>query len=512
MAKQPYLIPSILFILSFMLRLSLITNGPYNVDCLNLALKAEEVITKHYLPYLYGSGYPLAILLGAMFVSLLKIFSINDPVVAVNLMSITFGALCIPVFFLITKKLFNGLTALIASIILSCSPIFLSISVYGMSHTPALFFTLLSILFMLKYYNSTQIQPLIFSAICIGLTGATRLQEMVPMILPLGFICILKHFNIDLNSSKRDIYKNISIFLITAVLTAAVFYIPYFTSNIRQEYLYQLTKYKLTSVGFNVKEWKPEYFLSNIKELYLNFRYRSIYFLIMAFSGVGLITVVFGLILIAKKETGIFIFLLLWILPFIVFYSMLFTTSPRFYTIILPPMIIAEAYILTHLIKSPQIWAKTIGLIMFLYIFLSRFCYAYPVLLDRHKVGLLVNYSKWIAEKTEKNAYIITTDESPFIRYYGHRKTIGRPLGYFSLNEKEINIFKQQLNKMLKENIPVYITSNAIYVYDPKHQFSTLLKKNYKLDYIGTKICEYWHRGIFKRLLYNNALFRIRQK
>src|SRR5208282_3005492 len=94
-SPPPYLIPSIIFLASICLHLSLMSKGPVSVDCLGLAINSLSTIHTHHLHYQFGSGYPLMVLLGTIFISTGKQIGITDPVTAMNLISVVFSSIAI---------------------------------------------------------------------------------------------------------------------------------------------------------------------------------------------------------------------------------------------------------------------------------------------------------------------------------------------------------------------------------------------------------------------------------
>jgi hypothetical protein len=125
---HPFLIPFLLFFASFLLRLALISKGPYHMDCLNLAIQVERTLSTQKLQPLFGFGYPLTVLSGVFFFWLTKFWGHADPVFAVNLMSVVFGSLCIPTFYAFIKRILDERTAILSSIALSLSPLFLALA------------------------------------------------------------------------------------------------------------------------------------------------------------------------------------------------------------------------------------------------------------------------------------------------------------------------------------------------------------------------------------------------
>src|SRR6185503_945183 len=152
---------------------------PYSVDSLSLALAAQKTFESGQLHYHYGSGYPLTIAMGAFLLWLIRPWLQADPVLILNFLSVTLSSLCVPIFYLITRRLLDNVSALFASILFCLSPIFLGVSVYGTSHIPAIFFQLLGFLVFLKWEETGRRRAFLLSAACFGLVAAARLQEFV---------------------------------------------------------------------------------------------------------------------------------------------------------------------------------------------------------------------------------------------------------------------------------------------------------------------------------------------
>jgi len=189
-----------LFFLNLLFRFSFISKGPYHSDCLNLALQAEKILSTHQMHYLQGSGLPLTALMGAGFVWLGKILNINDPVFAVNCMSVFFGSLCIIALYFFTKILFNQKTAVLSALFLSLDPLFLALSAFGNSHPHTIFFLLFSLYFLIRYKKTSSRSILILSGICLGFMGASRLQDFFIMIIPVTFLFFVQT---DLSDKKH---------------------------------------------------------------------------------------------------------------------------------------------------------------------------------------------------------------------------------------------------------------------------------------------------------------------
>jgi len=499
---KTYLIPVLLFLFSFLIRFFLISKGPYHIDCLNLAIVVEKTLESHSLQNLFGSGYPLTVLLGALFTWALRISSVKDPFFAINLMSVVFSSLCIPVFYAIGSKLFDKLTAFLASLILSLTPIFLGISVFGKSHTPSIFFLLAGIYFLLAFLGSHNKKHLLLSSIAIGLMGAARLQDMILMMIPISFLCL---FGISKDpqkpsppSAKREILGNILLFWGLAIGIVIIFHLPYLSNEYRLNYINNVFAFWHQGVP------------GNFKGLFSQSLIVSIIFLLITFTETGMILSIIGLLCIYKKSPRLLFFFLLWIGIPLFFYGNLYTTVPRFFALILPPLALAQGYMFAKLMKinfkfrmiSTSVYCTTLYLI---------FAFIFPLLYVRHTRALLPEYTQWVEKTIEKDAYLIASDDALFYSYFSTVNILYRPAHFRSLEEPGLDAFKQRLDALLNDNIPVYITSVGLYAYDPEMKFSSLIENNYTLKIVGKNIYEDWHRGVLKQKILDNYLIRIKK-
>ncbi len=225
--RSQYWIPIVIFLISFYLHLSLMSKGPVTVDCLNLAIQSQATLETHHLHYLYGSGYPLMVLLGSIFISIGNCAGITDPILAVNFISVLFGSIAILAFYLLLQEICDTLTAILASFILLLNPIFFDVSTYGISHAPALCFFLLGLLSLLRFQDSGNVANLMLSALYLGFMGATRLQDFVLTFPAVGYMFIL---GLKANSPQSHQYKirYSLLFVTTIILTIILFHLPYF--------------------------------------------------------------------------------------------------------------------------------------------------------------------------------------------------------------------------------------------------------------------------------------------
>jgi len=488
------LLPTLILLTSFLLRLSLISKGPYHVDCLNLALKAQETLDTGVLQNLFGSGYPLTVILGALFIFVGRFFSISDPVIMVNFMSVVFSSFSILALYFFTKKLFNTTAGIFTSILFSITPIFLSISVYGKSHAPSIFFLLIFMIYLFQYKEKLIKKDFLFASIFYGLMGACRLQDMI-LIAPAIVFSIFSTKQLF----KQKILACLNFFAIAGTVVA-IFHLPYLISNQNQFFKMQFSIFWYQGVAHSFRG-----LFSPALEITFNYFLTSMTLL-------GLIISFFGLFFIWLKNHKTSIFFILWFLIPILFYGNLWTITPRLFAFCLIPLFIAQGFLLSKFFAYKNIF-KIITLSFFLFTGYISLSLIYPPLSFRHKNDLLPQYAKWVKKVTENNAVIILGgDHGLFMTYYGNLNVIGKPSGRFHFKKDELLEYKEKIDSLINRNKPVYISFNDLHVYDFHNQFATLISNHYTLEAVGGNFTEFWHKGSFNQIIFYDTLFKINPK
>ena len=476
--------PLALFIFSFLIRLSLISVGPYHLDCLELAVRGRSLLESGQFNPLFGFGYPLALILSALFQGIARMFSFHDPVMAVNYMSVVFSSLSVLIFYFIGCRLFSRLAALCAALFLSVNPIFMGVSVYGISHPIALFFFLSSVLYLLRYQETAKIQNLYLSGVCFGLLGATRLQDMILLSLPVSFLYFAgtKIPEAAWESRKQNGWRRLRRFLLAALLAVGValfLHLPIWLQVKSHDYTQQLALFFQVGLKENFRGIFSPSLWAVLKDFELSF------------SILGLLVALLGYLCLALERPRVFFFLFLWFLVPTLFYGNLFSSVSRFFVIVVPSLCLAMGFILARIIRLKTPYWQT-GVIAFCVIIDLTFNYIYPILLFRHERSLLAEFAGWVASKTEPDARVIAIDINPFIEYYGHRQTLLRPASEFHLGDQSLLEFRRQLDMLLAQGVPVYITATGFLAYDPKKEFSQFFLKHYGLRVIGVRLAEEW--------------------
>jgi 4-amino-4-deoxy-L-arabinose transferase-like glycosyltransferase len=493
------IIPFLLFVFSLALRASLISKGPYHGDCLFLAMQSERTVRSGQLHFLHQHGYPLTAIMGAAFVYLNRVLGFTDPVLAVNVMSVFFSALAIPILYILVKILLDETAAVVSAVLFSLSPIFLSNSVYGNSHGISLFFMLTALVFLFAYFSKRQQTSIVFAGLCFGLSGAARLGDAAVMFFPLIFLMALWRQQAgEMEQNGRTVpllVRDYLLFFLTAFFTVMVFY--------------DLMANRI--VNPHLPEGFGEYFRQNVLSLFKN--YKTAYFLSTKYhldhlSNLGLILAGMGFyyLFVYNIRTGCF--LLTWFLIPTILMSGTVTVVPRYFIISILPLSIAQGFLFSRLIKVNQ-WFRVMAILSYAVLVFSLFSGLYPILKMRHDKAILPDYVRWITQKTEPNAKIIFPDGANFMSYYGARGNFNRPYFVFNFAAKELMRFKTELDGYLKQGIPIYITEIGLREYDPLGKFADFIAQNYQLELIGRQLFEDYHRGAIYQRIFPMALFRI---
>lgn len=492
--KYTFLIPLSIILSSFLLRLSLISKGPYHLDCLNLAIKSQLTLDTGVLQNLFGPGYPLTVILGAFFIFLGRLFSIQDPVIMVNFMSVVFSSLAVGLLYIICRNEFDSRTGIFASLLFSITPIFLGISVYGKSHAPSTCFLLASIYFLLQNNKNTSTKKLVFSAIFLGFMGACRVQDALLMVPAMTYLLFLNR-----ESFKKNFF-NMLVFWAIAGFVVILYHLPYVLSDQNPFFKKQFSHFWGQGVTHSFRgilspalliAW--DYFLRTLTPL-------------------GIMITFFGLFFSFLKDHKHTFFLVLWFFVPLFFYGNLYTIAPRYFAFSIAPLFIFQGYVLSVFFtyKPPY---KIIAILLFLSTAYMSFGEIYAPLAFRHKNALLPEYAQWVKSITEDNAIIlIGSDHGTFMKYYGGLNVKQKPNGRFLLKDEELLAYKKDLDDLLDRGIPLYISLSDIHCYDLHKQFEFLFNEFYELETVGGHYNEFWHKGSFSQIIYYETLFRLHKK
>ncbi len=485
----------VLFLLSFVLRYSLISKGMYHLDTLNLVQKTDVFLQTGDFQGQFGPGYPLMMVLCIVFTVILQMLGHADTVFAVNMVSVLFSAASVPLLYLIGRKIYDAPAATMASLLFSVSPIYLGVSVYGKSHAPTVFFLLLAVLFLIRYLSGERRSDLIWGSVALGLMGSSRVQDLILMAIPIA--CF---FSVSLLVKRRPIGKilsRLSLASLIVVMIVVVFHIPYILSGLDSQYSSDMSDFWASGLT------------RNFKGLVSASLMRTLYFFEINMERIGMIAALFGLGYLIRARRFLWLgFMVLWILVPVLFYGNLHTTAPRFFTLILPPIYLCQGYFFAQLMRCNRIFT-VIGLAVFVVAFTLPLSTISRNLIIRHQHDHIGNYAQWVVDRTEPDAAVIMCDEKYFVSHLASREMVGRPLQFDHVDDRALYEFKQRLDQILAEGRPVYITSTGLYFYDPDSAFSNFVKRHYRLTDLGWRWYEDWHRGEIFQDVIRSHLYRL---
>ena len=483
-----------LFGTALLLRMALVSKGPYHGDCLTLAYFANQTLQTHPIHALLNSAYPLTTMIGALFIFFFKSLGIQDIVTAVNYMSVFFSSLCVLIFYHFVKRMWNNITATMAAIFFIVSPIFLGTSVYGNSQMPSLFFLLLSVYVLcVCYAQKSSWRYLILSAFFLGLGGACRIQEMVCFFVPLSFFILIGQPPINLKASSRVSWP-------FRVGRWGVFGCMALLPNL----ILHLARYDPGSKG---QHFISKHFIYSSEYTFWLLG-RNTFYLYTNFSPLGALLVLAGILFFIIKKERHLVFLLLWVLMPLIFYSLFNFTVPRYLLLSSIPLYVFLGYFFHNFLR----WGKMIRILVLVpavFIIFLNMRFIVPPLRFRHNHSVLIDYAQWIQAHTEDDAQIFAGDDRLTIQYYARRKMLKSPISYYEpIADETLRSFKEELDGYLAQGIPLYM-SESVFADDPEFKMKKFLRENYHIALWGQPDYECWHRGLFKHRVFKIQFLRI---
>lgn len=477
---QAFATPLFLFLASFLLRLALISKGPYHIDGLGLAIQSEATLAMGQLQPFLWIGYTMTLLLGTFSVWLAKLSGQNDPVAAVNLMTVTLSSLTIPTAGVFIRKVLNPQAAFTACVLLSVFPLFLSLSTFANSHIPTLFFLFPALIALTEYKTTNHPAGLLLAGILLGLTGASRLQDIVLLFVPISCFFFMPL------EGRRDHGRQILPFAGLwglAGLTILLVYLPMQLTSGTPGYLPFFNAYQKACLHTNT--FLPKFNIHMIQ--------KSLLIIKNELSFPGIAAAAAGLVLMGRHKPGALCFFLLWFLCPLAFYGNIFTATSRYLMLSLLPLIIGAGYAFSFLLSSQNRVNRIAALTLFLFLNIAFLVKAIPVLYFRHQYALTPDFARWVGTVTEPQAVIVGEDENYFVSHYAERATF--PWPHEAPGRIDPAPFAAWLNGQLARQQPVYVTvTNNIRVPEDR-DFYHFLKNHYRLTLIGRPLYEDWHHS-----------------
>ncbi len=499
-ARTDILAPLGLFVISLVLRLSVIGKGFYHPDALFLGIQSEKILASGHIHYLHLIGYPLTALLGAFFLWIGQALRITDPAVSINALSAIFSSLTIVIFYDLLKKILSPLAALLSASLLLVHPFFFAASVFGNSHMPSLFFFVLSLDLILIHRRDNRAAFFWLAAVSAGFMAAARPQNIIQL-FPVGYAFLswdkdsqppgLKHLCAGL--------KKYGAFILVTGCVCFMFYIPMLR----------------THGGLVIDGGSPrDLWLSILPDLTAWGWWVSLKKIVLSFSPLGLIFIIIGLGAIFQKSRRLFTLIVCWALPAWIVFGCLATYVPRYSLNTVIALTIPIGHALSRLIHK-NFRGAALGLLSFILLATLLWSDIYSIVLFRHRHDLMGDFGSWIKAKTPSDAVIYAQDEQMIIEHYADRAVKKAPFIkyakriYTAQDRQNLSAALQEIRDLLRDKVPVYITSSALTAYDPQKRFARALRAGFRLNPIGDIAMEEWHQGITTLILYRERLYQI---
>jgi len=316
------------------------------------------------------------------------------------LISLFFSAAIIGIF-LLAKELFNKKVGVISSILLISAPFILHWTPKIMNDIPALTLSLFLFYFLFKWKNTGKNLFLIFGGIFCGLSFLMRFTSL--MFIPLSFIVLIL-----ISSSLKKKIKSVSYFLLSTILVC----LPYIL-------WVELTQGSFISLILKAQKIAAESIPMVINPVF----YLEAAFMIVALPCIlGLLIYISNLIINKDKILKSEIFLILWFLSFLIYFSLTPHKEVRYFLPAIPPLFILSAYGYSKLKKQ---YFKIITIFAILLFVISYLHFGYFSGADNfeeqkmfNRSSELKNASGYLKEIISKNSTIYTHTLYPAIAYY----------------------------------------------------------------------------------------------
>ena len=474
---------ALLFALSFSLRFGFLSKGPFHIDALDLALSSQKTLETLRLCYEHGTGYPLTVLLGSVFILFFKMFGVADPVFCVNVMSAFFGALGVVIMFLFVERLFDERTAMATAALMALFAPHVAISTFGKSLTLSICCALAAAYFALRYSREGRRSQLVAAALFLGFCAASRLSDVV-VAVPLIFILWERPGTI------RERLRSIVVFGALSFLTAFLYYVP------------MLLEKGVAPLTQAITRGNEAAFLGLFSPvLILSFRW-----LLYVMDFLGALVAAAGVVfMLVERRFKPLIFLAAWFFVFQFFYGNVSSSGVRYLVIGWLSLLVAQGYFLGRF-KGRWLWASSIILFIAAMGPLLR---AAPALEFRHRHALQIDYARWVASQTSPEDLILAEDEGIFLQVYGGRDVLVRS---DECDDARVGRFiEENIDRALAEGRRVFAPDSA-FAYDSCHKFEKRIRKDYQRIYLGARPNESWHHALMNRKLFREVLWEIKKK
>ena len=479
-----------LFIFSLSLRLIYMNQGLFEADSIGAASAIEETFKTGTLHGLFNGRYGTVIVNIITYIPYHLITGIESAEKSLIFTEILFASLGVTILYLFILKLFNNRSiSLIAALLFSISPIFLSVTTYGNSIGIEIFFILASFYLLACFHNKNSQIHLILSSLSIAFSVMVRESAMV--FVPLYFLFyinpVIKNDN-NFVSLNQDVFK---IRNLTSVLFPFLLIFGVYTYFVFYNILYK-TLFIPDDGGESIVVFM------GIFSPVLNISIKDLYF---DLSILGIIFAIGGLIISIDsfENKFYFIFFLLWSGMFF-YFGNTSTYSPYYLAIVSVPFYIFISIFLNALYKTNRLFG-IISLSLLIFILFSQI---QPILDYRHKFSGEKEFALWVKDKIPPNSRVVAMNDNAFFNYYAKLETLSHPIG----DPERTETWVKEINLLLKNGTNIYIATSG-FNYDDKQIFRNALYQNFDIEYVGSHIIEDYHKATIMDKRYESTLLKI---
>jgi|SRR3972149_3418606 len=484
-----------LFIISLGLRLIYMNPGLFESDSVGVAIAVEETYKTGNMRGTFNGRYGSTIINLLTYIPYHLITGIESAEKTIILTEIFFASFSVIILFLFLQRIFdNKFISLIAALLFSISPIFLSVTTYGNAIGLEIFFILASFYMLADFHKTNSRIRLAMSSSFIAFS--VMIRESALIFIPFYFLFYLNP--VIKNSFTKDNGKFISfnqeVFKSRNLIAAFIPFLLIFGAYVY--YFFYNILYKTLFIPDDGSGKIVEFlgFFSIVFE-------KSIKDLIFDLNILGIVLFIGGLIIFWKsfENKFYFIFFLLWAGLFL-YFGNTSTYSPYYLAIISIPFFVFISVFLNYLYKENRI----LGIICIAFIIFLLFAQIRPILDYRHKFSGEKEYALWVKDQVPSDSKVIVMNDDVFFNYYGHLDTLGHPIG----DPEATNTLMKDINSLLKNGTNMYIVDSA-YSYDPGRIFLIALYQNFDIEGVGMHMVEDYHKATILDTRYNEGLYKI---
>lgn len=452
-AHLPYLLS--LLVLALLPRIYFATPYLFDGDPVNYYLGAKNLLEgKGYvamgIPVIWPVGYSLTI------IPFLFIF---DGVAAASASSVLFSTLGMFMLYLIGVELFSKGIAFASALIFGFSETYFFNSINVASDTHALFFTLTSIYFLIKFLGGYRSKWAVLSGLFISYSVITRYQTAIFILLPFIYLYLESRNNRipEFSRNKTTVRKQILLFTLALIPFAILqFYFNYsgYGSILPSQYA------TATSSGW--QNTFGVYLLNNFRILY------RIVFATDFYAPIGIALALTGAFVI-KDKPGTLSLLTIWILLGLLPIS-IFMVIPRYFFISLAPftllMALGAEFLFVRVGQLPFVavrsfnWKIVLSLLLILSLSSSYISRSFR-LASSHKneLSAMSRAFSWIRMNTHKNSAVIA--QSPYYGHFSIWDAIGQDIWvgeYYA--EREVYAVTDDLKEISRKHPALFLVVN----------------------------------------------------